>query len=93
MKATWRGREIAASDTTRELGGYSYFPREAVCMDMLRLARKTRVEETCPHGVRFYDVVVGTARAKRAAWSYLAPHRSMRRIGGCVAFWDKVKVA
>ena len=41
MKATWRGHVIAESDRTLEVGGYLYFPREAVRMDMLRASPVT----------------------------------------------------
>jgi len=30
MKATWQGKVIADSDKTLEVGGYVYFPRDAV---------------------------------------------------------------
>ncbi|MGH9317530.1 MAG: DUF427 domain-containing protein, partial [Thermoanaerobaculia bacterium] len=42
MKAIWRGQVIAESDHTLEVDGYQYFPREAVRMDVLRLAPKTQ---------------------------------------------------
>ena len=35
MKAIWRGQVIAESDRTLEVGGYRYFPRETVRMDLL----------------------------------------------------------
>ena len=40
MKAIWRGKVIAESEETREAGGYTYFPREAVRMELLRKARQ-----------------------------------------------------
>jgi uncharacterized protein (DUF427 family) len=51
MKAIWRGQVIAASDRTLEVGGYRYFPRETVRMDLLRQAPKTQNDLACPHGV------------------------------------------
>ncbi len=33
MKATWKGKTIAESDTILEVHGYQYFPRDAVRMD------------------------------------------------------------
>ena len=36
MKAIWRGQVIAESDRTLAVGGYEYFPRETVRMDLLR---------------------------------------------------------
>jgi uncharacterized protein (DUF427 family) len=42
MKALWRGQVIAASERTLEVGGYRYFPRESVRMDLLRPSLKTQ---------------------------------------------------
>ena len=33
--ATWHGKTIAESDRTLEVGGYIYFPRDTVRMDLL----------------------------------------------------------
>jgi uncharacterized protein (DUF427 family) len=92
MKATWRGQVIAESDRTLEVGGYQYFPRETVRMDLLRTAPKTQSDLACPHGVQFYDVVDGTARSTRAAWSYEAPRASMKQVDQWIGFWEDVKV-
>ena len=58
-KATWHGKVIAESDKTLEVGGYVYFPRDTVKMDLLKIAPKTASDLECPHGVQFYDVVEG----------------------------------
>jgi uncharacterized protein (DUF427 family) len=92
MKATWRGRVIAESDRTLEVGGYRYFPRETVRMDLLRAAPKTQGDLACPHGVRFYDVTEGAARSERAAWSYEAPRDSMKQVDHWIGFWDDVEI-
>lgn len=92
MKATWRGHEIASSDRTVEVGGYRYFPRDAVRMDMLRPTPKTDSDLACPHGVQFYDVVDGAARSPRAAWSYEAPQASMKQVDHWIGFWEDVSV-
>jgi hypothetical protein len=41
MKATLEGRVIAASDDIVEHGGYVYFPRAAVRLELLEKAAKT----------------------------------------------------
>jgi uncharacterized protein (DUF427 family) len=92
MKAIWRGQVIAESDRTLEVGGYRYFPREAVRMDLLRLATKTQSDLACPHGVQFYDVVEGSTRSERAAWSYEEPLASMRLVGHWIGFWEDVEI-
>ena len=42
MKALWRGQVIAQSERTLEVGGYSYFPREQVRMDLLQADAQDR---------------------------------------------------
>ena len=93
MKAIWRGQVVAESDRTLEVGGYQYFPRETVRMDLLQRAPKTQKDLACPHGVQFYDVVEGAARSERAAWSYEAPRASMKQIDRWIGFWEDVEVA
>ena len=92
MKATWNGRLIAESDRTLEVGGYHYFPRDAVRMDLLRAAPKTKSDQACPHGVQFYDVVEGTGCSERAAWSYEAPGKPMQQIDHWIGFWEDVEI-
>jgi len=92
MKAIWRGQVIAESDRTLEVGGYRYFPRDAVRMDLLRLAPKTEIDRACPHGVQFYDIVEGAGRSERAAWSYEAPRAAMKQVDHWIGFWEDVEV-
>ena len=93
MKAIWRGQVIAESDRTLEVGGYRYFPRQAVRMDLLQPAPKTPSDLQCPHRVRFYDLVQGAARSDRAAWSYEAPRASMKPVDHWIGFWEDVEIA
>lgn len=92
MQAIWRGQVIAASDRTVEVGGYRYFPRETVRMDLLRAVPKTESDLACPHGVQFYDVVGDAARSDRAAWSYEAPRASMKQVDHWIGFWEDVEI-
>ncbi|HXX39393.1 MAG TPA: DUF427 domain-containing protein [bacterium] len=92
MRATWRGQVIAESGRTLEVGGYRYFPREAVRMDLLRPAPKTEDDRACPHGVQFYDVVGDSARSPRAAWSYEAPGAAMKQVDHWIGFWEDVEI-
>lgn len=90
MKAVWRGQVIAESDSTREVGGYTYFPRPAVRMDLLHATPKTESDLACPHGVQFYDVGSQAQRSPRAAWSYEAPRASMQQVDHWIGFWRDV---
>jgi len=92
MKALWHGRIIAQSDDTKEVGGYRYFPRDCVRMDLLEVAPKTPSDLECPHGVQFYDVVDGATRSVRAAWSYEAPQARMQQVDHWVGFWEDVSL-
>jgi uncharacterized protein (DUF427 family) len=92
MQAIWRGQVIAESDRTLEVKGYVYFPREAVRMDLLRVAPKTQRDLACPHGVQFFDVTGGGGRSARAAWSYEAPQPAMRQVDHWIGFWEDVEI-
>lgn len=92
MKATWHGQVIAQSEQTLDVGGYTYFPRDAVRMELLRISPKTPHDLECPHGVQFYDVVDGAASSPRAAWSYEAPRDSMKKVDHWIGFWEDVEI-
>jgi uncharacterized protein (DUF427 family) len=92
LRAIWRGQVLAESERTLEVGGYTYFPRETVRMDLLELAPRTERDLQCPHGVQFYDVVRGDARSLRAAWSYEAPRPDMSRVDHWIGFWKDVEL-
>ena len=92
MKAVWRGQVIAESDQTLEVGGYRYFPRESVRMNLLESTPKTARDLECPHGVQFYDVATDSARSPRAAWSYEAPQPSMIKVDHWIGFWEDVEI-
>jgi len=92
MRATWRGHVLAESERTLEVGGYVYFPRESVRMDLLVPAPRTERDRACPHGVQFYDVAVAGDRSPRAAWSYEAPRPTMQKVDHWIGFWEDVAV-
>ncbi len=93
MQATLNNGVVAESDDIVEIGGYHYFPPDAVRLDWLEKAPKTDRDKECPHGVQFYDVVVDGTRAVRGAWSYEAPQPKMATIGGRFGFWEDVAVS
>jgi len=92
MKAVWHGKVIATSDHTLEVGGYTYFPRSSVRMELLERAQKTEEDRACPHGVQFYDVHYDTQRSERAAWSYERPSGPMKQVDHGIGFWEDVEV-
>jgi uncharacterized protein (DUF427 family) len=92
MKAVLKGQVIADSDDIVECDGYQYFPVADVRLESLEKTPRTEKDLQCPHGVQFYDVVVGGARSRRAAWSYEAPRPAMQRVTGRFGFWEDVEV-
>ena len=92
MKAVVDGEVVAESGDVIACRGYQYFPRASVRMAWLKLTEKTASDRACPHGVQFYDVVIGGARHARAAWSYEAPQPEMAHVGGRIGFWHDVEV-
>jgi uncharacterized protein (DUF427 family) len=90
--ATWQGKVIASSERTLEVGGYRYFPRETVRMDLLKVTLKTASDLECPHGVQFYDVVENGKTSPRAAWSYEAPLAKMKPVDHWIGFWEDVEI-
>jgi uncharacterized protein (DUF427 family) len=92
MRATLKGQIIAESDDIVEEGGYAYFPGAHVRIELLEKAEKTASDLECPHGVQFYDVVIGGVRHERAAWRYEAPRPSMQHVAGRFGFWGEVEV-
>lgn len=92
MKAMVDGQVVADSKDVIECKGYQYFPSDSVRLDWLERAEKTADDRACPHGVQFYDVIVGGRRHNRAAWCYEAPRPEMRLVGGRFGFWQDVTV-
>ena len=92
MKATLKGNVIAESDDIMSVGGYDYFPPASVRTEWLEKSPKTPKDLECPHGVQFYDVVIGGARHPRNAWVYEAPLPRISQVAGRVGFWKDVKV-
>ena len=92
MKAMLKDRVIAASDDVLEYDNYHYFRRADVRMEWLKPADKTESDRACPHGVRFYDVVIDGIRHQRMAWSYEAPRASLQHIAERMGFWKDVDV-
>ena len=93
MKAVVDGHVIAESDDIVACRGYAYFPPAAVRLAWLQKTGKTASDLECPHGVQFYDVVIGGVRHPRAAWCYETPRPALAAAGGRFGFWREVQVA
>ena len=89
--ATWNGTVIAQSDATIVVEGNHYFPADSLSREHFRA---TTTHTTCSwKGVAsYYDVVIGEAINKDAAWFYPQPKDPAKNIKDFVAFWKGVKV-
>ena len=91
MKAIWRGKTIADSDGTLEVGGYRYFPRDTVRIDLLQAAPKTPRSR-----MSAWRAILRRGRKRRAspraAWSYEAPQPKMKPVDRWMGFWEDVEV-
>ena len=92
MKATLDGSVIAQSEDVVAAAGYDYFPPSAVRTELLEKAAQTAKDLECPHGVQFYDVVIGGKRFLRNAWVYETPQPKLAQVAGRFGFWKDVKV-
>lgn len=92
MKAVLKGHVVADSTDIVEAGGYLYFPRSAVRLEWLEKAPLTDGDRACPHGVQFYDVVIGGERHERNAWSYESPRPAMQKTADRFGFWKDVAI-
>ena len=92
MKAVLNGHVIAESDDVVAAAGYDYFPPAAVRTAWLEKSPRTPKDLECPHGVQFYDVVIGGKRHPRNAWIYERPLPAIRAVTDRVGFWKDVKV-
>lgn len=92
MKATLNGTVLADSDDIVAAAGYDYFPPAAVRTDLLEKTARTPKDLQCPHGVQFYDVVIGDKRYPRNAWVYEAPQPKLAQVAGRFGFWQDVTV-
>ena len=92
MRAVLADEIIAESNDVVACQGYRYFPAATVRLAALEKAAKTDSDRACPHGVQFYDVVVGGKRHARAAWSYESPRPEMAEVAGRFGFWQDVEI-
>jgi uncharacterized protein (DUF427 family) len=90
-RATWNGAVVAESDDTVVVEGNHYFPPESVRREHLR---PSEFQTVCgwKGTAGYYDVVVGDAVNRNAAWYYPDPKPDAVRVAGRIAFWRGVEV-
>jgi hypothetical protein len=88
MKAVWRGRVIAESDRTLDVGGYTYFPAETVRMDLLQATPKTQSDLACPHGVQFLRRCPRCNTQQTSSVVLRSATRPMSKVDHWIGFWE-----
>ena len=91
MKAVWNDQVLAESDDTVVVESNHYFPAESLNPEFFR-ASEHRTVCSWKGEAHYYDVAVGDATNKDAAWYYPEPRESASNIKGRVAFWRGVQV-
>ncbi len=91
MKAIWNGQTLAESDKTIVVERNHYFPADAINKEFFR---PSETHTVCPWKgtASYYDVAVGSATNKDAAWFYPSPKTEAKEIENYVAFWKGVEV-
>ena len=91
MKATWKDAVLAESDDTVVVEGNHYFPRESIRQEYFR---PSATHTTChwKGEASYFDVVVGDAVNKDAAWYYPDTKPEAASIKDRIAFWKGVRV-
>jgi len=90
-RALWNNAVIADSDRFEIVEGNVYFPAETVNRSYLRPS-DTHTVCGWKGTASYYDVVVGDAVNRDAAWYYPEPKDAAKQIAGYVAFWRGVSV-
>jgi uncharacterized protein (DUF427 family) len=92
-RATWNDTVLAEAPTeaTQLVEGNVYFPPDAIHTELFR---PSETHTVCPWKgtASYFDVVVGGAVNKDAAWYYPEPLPAAKEIRGHIAFWHGVKV-
>jgi uncharacterized protein (DUF427 family) len=89
MRAIWNGMVIAESGKAFEFDGYFYFPLSSVKMKYLNESEEK--DESCPFGVKFYDIAVKGKKNAGAAWIYTDAKGPVARVKGHIGFWKGVE--
>jgi uncharacterized protein (DUF427 family) len=90
-RAVWNDAVIAECDECEVVEGNRYFPAAAVRREHLRPSM-TKTHCAWKGTASYYDVVVGDAVNRDAAWYYPDPKPAAEAIRGRIAFRKGVRV-
>ncbi|PYP87744.1 MAG: hypothetical protein DMF61_08845 [Blastocatellia bacterium AA13] len=91
MKAIWHDAVLAESDDTIVVEGNNYFPPDSIKREYFK---DSSTHTICPWKgeASYYEITVGDAVNKDAAWYYPDPKEAAKEIKNYVAFWKGVEV-
>jgi uncharacterized protein (DUF427 family) len=91
MKAIWNEVVIAESNDTIIIEGNHYFPPTAIKEEFFK---DSATQSKCPWKgeASYYNIEVGDASNKDAAWYYPEVSSLAKGIKGYVAFWNGVEI-
>lgn len=91
MKAIWNNAILAESDDTVVVEGNHYFPENSINKEFFAPSA-THTVCRWKGTASYYDVVVGGATNRDAAWFYPETKPEAKEIENRVAFWKGVRV-
>jgi uncharacterized protein (DUF427 family) len=90
-KAIWNGAVLADSNDCEQVEGNYYFPPDSLDKQYFTDSSTTSVCHW-KGTANYYNVKVGDAVNKDAAWVYRTPLDAAKQIANHVAFWKGVEV-
>ena len=90
-RATWNGRVIAESESTKTFEGNVYFPESSLKREYFRPSSTTSLDPNKGQA-RFMNLLIDGQDNPDAAWYYPDPKPVARKVKGYVGFWRGVEV-
>jgi uncharacterized protein (DUF427 family) len=90
-RATWNGRVIAESESTKTFEGSVYFPESSLKREYFRPSSTTSLDPNKGQA-RFMNLLIDGQDNPDAAWYYPDPKPVARKVKGYVGFWRGVEV-
>ena len=91
VKAIWKEKVIAETETPEIVEGNYYFPPDSVNKEFLK---ESNTHSNCPWKGKasYYHVVVDDKLNEDAAWYYPEPKAAAEKIKGYIAFWKGIEI-
>jgi uncharacterized protein (DUF427 family) len=90
-RAVWQGAVVAERHDIVVVGGYTYFPRDAVRWEHLEASEHT-IHCSWKGDARYYTLRVNGSTNPNAAWHYPDPKPDAAYVQGRIGSWRGVEV-